>query len=100
MVVGVVRIDIRLFDVHSLKQKRSQVSRLLNRLRSKFPLSIAEVGMQDLHQRALLGGCVCSGSESLIQSVFRQIESDIESSGLVEIVHMDFEYLHYGEDLR
>ena len=67
MTVGVIRIDLRLFDVHSLKQKRSQVSRLLNRLRSKFPLSIAEVGHLDLLQRSILGASMTAGTEGLIQ---------------------------------
>lgn len=100
MVVGVMRIDIRLFEVHSLKQKRSQISRLLSRLRSKFPVSVAEVGLQDIHQRSLIGGCLCSASEALIQSVFSQVEADIEASGLVEMIASDFEYLHYGENLQ
>jgi uncharacterized protein YlxP (DUF503 family) len=100
MVVGVIRIDLRLFDVHSLKQKRSQVSRLLNRLRSKFPLSIAEVGFQDLMQRILVGASMTAGTEALIQSVFKSLEDEIYSSGTVEIIDFDIEYLHYGEDVR
>ncbi|MCW8860680.1 MAG: DUF503 domain-containing protein [Deltaproteobacteria bacterium] len=100
MVVGVMRIDIRLFEVHSLKQKRSQISRLLNRLRAKFPVSIAEVGLQDLHQRSLLGASICAGNEQLVQSVFKNLEKEIYSAGLVEIIDLDIEYLHYGEDIR
>jgi len=61
MVVGVIRVDVRLFAIHSLKQKRSQVSRLLNRLRSRFPLSVAEVGHLDLLQRSILGATMVSG---------------------------------------
>lgn len=100
MVVGVARLDIRLFDIHSLKQKRSQLSRLLNRLRTKFPLSLAEVGLQGLHQRAMIGVSMCAESEKLIYSVFKNMEKDIESAGLVEIINLDIEYLHYGEDIR
>jgi uncharacterized protein len=100
MVIGVVRIDVRLFDVHSLKQKRSQIKRLINRLRSGFPLSVAEVGYQDLHQRALIGASICVESEKLARSVFRNLESDLENYGLVEIINIDFDYLNYGEDLN
>ncbi len=100
MVVGVIRIDLRLFDVHSLKQKRSQINRLLSRLRSKFPLSIAEVGFQDLLQRILVGASMTAGTEALIQSVFKSLEDEIYSSGTVEIIDLDIEYLHYGEDVR
>ncbi|MBW2690596.1 MAG: DUF503 domain-containing protein [Deltaproteobacteria bacterium] len=100
MVVGVVRIDLRLFDIHSLKQKRSHVSRLLNRLRSRFPLSVAEVGHLDLLQRTVLGASMTAGTEAIIQSVFKNLEDDLYSSGIVEIIELDIEYLHYGETIR
>jgi len=98
MVVGVIRIDLRLFDIHSLKQKRSLVSRLLNRLRSKFPLSIAEVGCLDLLQRTVLGASMTAGTEKIIQSVFKNLEDELYSSGMVEILESDIEYIYYGED--
>ncbi len=100
MTVGVIRIDLRLFDVHSLKQKRSQMSRLLNRLRTKFPLSIAEVGHLDLLQRSILGASMTAGTEVLIQSVFKKLEEELYSSGTVEIIELDVEFLHYGENIR
>ncbi|MFK5925404.1 MAG: DUF503 domain-containing protein [Desulfuromusa sp.] len=100
MVVGVIRIDLRLFEIHSLKQKRSQVSRLLNRLRSKFPVSVAEIGCLDLLQRTVLGGSMTAGTETIVQSVFTNLEDELYSSGMVEIINLAIEYLHYGEDVR
>ncbi|MCF6265974.1 MAG: DUF503 domain-containing protein [Desulfuromusa sp.] len=100
MVVGVIRVDLRLFNIHSLKQKRSQISRLLNRLRSRFPLSIAEVGYLNLLQRTVFAASMVAGSESIIQSVFKNLEDELYSSGVVEIINLDSEYLHYGEEIR
>ena len=100
MVVGVIRVDVRLFAIHSLKQKRSQVSRLLNRLRSKFPISVAEVGHLDLLQRSILGATMVAGKEAIVQSVFKNLEDELYSSGIVEIIDLDIEILHYGEEGR
>lgn len=100
MVVGVIRIDLRLFDNHSLKQKRSQVSRLLNRLRSRFPISVAEVGHLDLLQRTVIGVSMTAGTEAIVQSVFKNLENDLYASGLVEIIELDIEYLHYGDNIH
>ena len=83
-----------------MKEKRSLVGRLLNRVRSKFPVSAAEVGYLDLLHRVLLGATMIAGNEQLIQSVFRNLEKDIYSSGIAEIIDTDIEYLHYGEDFR
>ncbi len=100
MVVGVLRLDIRLYDVQSLKQKRSQVNKILARLRPRFPVSVAEVGCQDLLQRSIIGLSMTAGSESQLESVFSKIEEEIYSSGLAELLNSDVEFLHYGEDIR
>lgn len=99
MVVGVLRIDMRLFEVQTLKQKRSVISRLLHRLRSRYPVSAAEVGWQDRVQRALLGLSMTAATEAIVDSVFNKVEDDIYRTGLVEIIDSDVEYLHYGDEL-
>jgi uncharacterized protein YlxP (DUF503 family) len=98
MVVGVLRIDLRLFGVQSLKQKRSLVSRILNRLRTRYPVSVAEVGCQDLLQRTILGLSMTAGSEAQINSVFNKLEEDIYQAGIAELVSSDLEYFKYGEN--
>ncbi len=97
MVVGVIRFDLRLHGIQSLKQKRSVIKRLLNQLRSLCPVSIAEVGHNDLLQRSILGASMTSTSEALMDTVFRQLESIIEKSGTVEVIDTENEFIHYGE---
>lgn len=99
MLVGVQRLDIRLYGTQSLKQKRSQVSRLVNRLRSRYPVSVAEVGHRELHQRVMLGISMTAGSKAQLDMVFRNIEEEIYSSGITELLNSDVEFLHYGEDV-
>ncbi|HEY5673251.1 MAG TPA: DUF503 domain-containing protein [Malonomonas sp.] len=95
-----LRIDLRLFEVQSLKQKRSVVCRFLNRLRTRYPVSIAEVGCQDLLQRTVLGLSMTAGSEAQINSVFSKLEEDIYQAGIAELINSDLEYLHYGEEFN
>ena len=98
MIVGVLRVDLRLFEAQSLKQKRSLVSRILNRVRSRYPVSAAEVGCQDLLQRCMLGISMTAATEAQINSVFNKLEEDIYQSGIAEIIDSELEYLHYGEE--
>ena len=100
MVIGVVRIDVRFYSSHSLKQKRSQIKRLLNRIKTRFPLSVAEVGFQNLHQRTIIGASICVENEKLARSVFRKLESDLEKYEAAEIINIDFDYQNYGEDFH
>jgi uncharacterized protein YlxP (DUF503 family) len=55
MIVGVAALEIQIHGSNSLKEKRGVVQSICRRLRNRFPVSVAEVGGQDLWQRALLG---------------------------------------------
>ncbi|MCK4829596.1 DUF503 domain-containing protein, partial [bacterium] len=44
MVVGTLKIEFRLFDNRSLKGKRKIVRSMVDKVRNKFNMSIAEVG--------------------------------------------------------
>lgn len=100
MVVGVQRLDIRLYEVQSLKQKRSQVSRILNRLRSRYPISVAEVGCLDLLQRVILGLSMTAAKEARLVSVFKQVEEEIYSYTSADLLNSEVEFFHYGEEDR
>lgn len=55
-----VLLTLSLSGVHSLKEKRAVVRSLVARLRSRLDLTAAEVGAQDLPQRAEVGFAVVS----------------------------------------
>lgn len=94
MVVGVLRIGLRLEAANSLKEKRGVVRRLLARCRNRFPVSAAEVGDQDLWRSAELAFAMVSGSEALIAAQLDRIEDEIEGAGLAEIVSAEVEFIH------
>ncbi|RMF46831.1 MAG: DUF503 domain-containing protein [Deltaproteobacteria bacterium] len=84
MYVGIMKLELNLHGVSSLKAKRSVVRSLLGRLRNRFPVSGAEVSLQDSWQRTCLGFSMVACDRSDIDSVFRRIEDAIEMSGLAE----------------
>ena len=98
MVVGVLRLDLMLHGIQSLKEKRSRVNKILARVRGIYPVSAAEVGCQDLRQRTILGICMVSGDEGLIHSLFQRLEDDLVCSGLLDVLNSDVELLHYGDE--
>jgi hypothetical protein len=55
MVVGVCTIVLHIPESRSLKDKRRVLRSLKDKLRQEFNLSVAEVGDNDLWQRAVLG---------------------------------------------
>ncbi|MBI1378757.1 MAG: DUF503 family protein [Frankiales bacterium] len=58
MFVGTLELDVLLGDVHSLKERRGLVRPVVADLRRRFEVTVAEVGMHDLHRRSLIGVAV------------------------------------------
>jgi len=92
MVVGVLQLDLHLHGVHSLKEKRGVVRRLLARCRNRYPVSAAEVGHQDLWQRTLIGVALVSSSEAVIAPILERLEDELH--GEAEVIDVALEYLH------
>lgn len=69
--ITLLSIELVIPYAQSLKDKRSVVLGLRDRLRSKFNASVAEVAFQDKWQRAVLAVCMVSGDK-------RKLESDAD----------------------
>ncbi|MCL6450858.1 MAG: DUF503 domain-containing protein [Acetobacteraceae bacterium] len=75
MVVGVLKIELALPENGSLKDKRRVLDGLMERLRRRFNVAVAEVGGQDCWQRAVLGvACVSSEGRHANQVLSRVVE--------------------------
>ncbi|NIW96613.1 MAG: DUF503 family protein, partial [Phycisphaerae bacterium] len=68
MVVGIGIITFRLHDCRSLKGKRKVVKSIISRLRNNFNASVAEIGSNDVHQRAEIGFSLVGNDQSIINS--------------------------------
>ncbi|MEK7409755.1 MAG: DUF503 domain-containing protein [Acidobacteriota bacterium] len=74
--VGVLTLEVRLEDSHSLKDKRHVVQGLKDRLRHKFNVAVAEIGYQDLWQRALIAAVTVSGDRGQAALVLESVEKE------------------------
>lgn len=59
MDVLAIRFDLR-FDAHSLKERRAHVRPVVDTLRHRFHLSVAEVGEVESHRHASIGVAIVS----------------------------------------
>jgi uncharacterized protein YlxP (DUF503 family) len=80
-------------DGQSLKSKRQVVKSLKDRLRDKFNVSVAEVGGQDLWQKAVLGIACVANESAYVNQVLDQVLNQIRSVPMVEIVQSRIELL-------
>lgn len=93
MIVGVCTVELFLPDGHSLKAKRQVLLSLKDRLREKFNLSVAEVGEQDLWQKAMLGLACVANESAYVNQVLEQSLNLIRSVPTIEVVRSRIELL-------
>ncbi len=91
MVVGLGRIVYRIHDCRSLKAKRKVVKAIIARLRNRFNASVAEVGANDVYQRAEIGFSMVGNDRALINSKVDKLFNQAEDMGLAEVIDSEME---------
>lgn len=86
MWVGFIEFDLLLGDVHSLKGKRSVIRPLIAELRRRFDVSVAEVGNQDLHRRAVVGAGLVGADHSHVVDVLDAVERFVAGRPEIELL--------------
>ncbi|MFZ7126099.1 MAG: DUF503 domain-containing protein [Desulfobacterales bacterium] len=94
MVIGIGRMVFRIHDCHSLKGKRKVVKSMIARLRNQFNASIAEVGANDVYQRAEIGFSVVGNSQQVINAKMDKLIDMAEDLGLAELLDAEMEIIH------
>ncbi len=72
--VGALDVDLHIPECRSLKAKRAVIKPIVEGIRHRFQISVAEVGYQDKWQRALIGMAVVSDSYSHAGEVVDNVE--------------------------
>ncbi len=86
MLVSTLKVDLLLRESRSLKDRRRVLNSLKGRIRSKFNVSIADVGGQDSWHRAVLGVAVVSNDGRFANEMLSKVLRLIESEPRVEVV--------------
>lgn len=94
MVVGLGVITFRLHDCHSLKGKRKIIKSIIQRLRNNFNISMAEIGSNDVYQRAEIGFALVGNDRQLINSKTDKIFNLADDLGLAEIIDTQMEIIN------
>jgi uncharacterized protein YlxP (DUF503 family) len=97
MVVGVLRLALVIRGARSLKDKRHALRRILDRVRARYNVSVAEVGDNDVWQRALVGVTAVANDRSFVNEVLDKVVRDIEMLGVADLVGREMELETYSE---
>src|SRR5439155_26798047 len=95
MVVGVLRLTLYIHGAASLKDKRQVLRKVVDRLRARFNVSVAEVGDNDVWQRAVIGIAAVANDHSFVNEVLDKCARD--AGNIAEIINREMEIETYSE---
>ena len=94
MVIGLGVITFRLHGCRSLKEKRKIVKSIISFLRNNYNASVAEVDLNDVHQRAMIGLALVGNDKKVINSRLDKIFNKVDALGIAEIIDTDMEIIN------
>ncbi len=94
MVVGTMKIEFFLEDNRSLKGKRKVVRSMVDKVKSRFNMSIAEVGSNDKWQKIELGISAVGNDRRHIDSSLNHVLGFLDSLCLAQIVNTEIEIIN------
>lgn len=93
MIIGSCELKLQIFEANSLKEKRHTIKSLIGRLKVRFNISIAEVGLNDSWKTTMIGfACVTNDSQHA-QEIISKVIQFIDGDSRVEIVDYNIELL-------
>lgn len=93
MVVGILTIELYLHGNNTLKEKRRVLKSIIGRLKSRFNISVAEVGENDKYRKAIIGLAVVSNDKAHADRMLNHAADFIRGDSRVEIAHLEMELL-------
>lgn len=93
MVIGTGIIILRLHDCRSLKGKRKVVKSVISQLRNHFNISVAEVGANDIYQRAEIGFALVGNDHRVINTKIDKIFNMADELGIAQVINTEMEII-------
>ena len=91
--IGFLMVDMHIPSAQSLKDKRSVVKSIKERLKNDFNISIAELGEQDKWQRAVLGIIMLGSDKPFVESVLSKIKDRLGMHPAARLIDSHIQWL-------
>jgi len=91
MHVGTCTINLHVHQSQSLKDKRHVIKSVIDRVKNRFNVSIAEVGQQNAYQSAVIGVVSVSGDQHHLNRILSHVITFVEQTHLVELIDYKIE---------
>ncbi len=99
MIVGVSSIELFFPENHSLKDKRQNITKIVEKVRAKFSISVMEVDLTNLWQRAHIGFAVVGVKKDHVNAAIENVHNYVESLYMGEIIGTTTEIIVLGNEI-
>ena len=93
MYAAALRLELRIPNVRSLKEKRRRLKSLMSQLTTTFPVSVSEVGFQDQWKRATVGVAAVAPQASQLEALIHGLHRTVLHHPDVELLELGIAYL-------
>jgi len=91
MIVGVLTVELAIFEAQTLKDKRRVIQSLKQKLSNRFNVSVAEVEHNDVPKRCQLGVALVSNDARAVHSQLDQVVEAVRRSAGVTLLSYERE---------
>lgn len=88
MHAAALSIDLHIPASQSLKSKRAVITPIIEGLRHRFRVSVAEIEFQDTWQRARIGVAIVAASDGVLRSVIDDIERFVDAAPDADVLEI------------
>lgn len=93
MHAAALRLEIRIPEVHSLKEKRRVLKGVMGSLAASFPVAVSEVDFQEQWQRATLGVGLVAPQAGQLDRIIHRVQQMLRERPDVELLEVGVSYL-------
>ncbi len=97
MFVGFARIALAIPNASSLKDKRQVLHKVIDRVRARFNVAVAEVGDNDVWQRAAVGVAAVGNESGFVREVLDKVVHFVDELYVAPIVSREVEVVAINE---
>jgi len=93
VVIGILKLEIRLPFANSLKDKRRLIKSLIAHLRNDFNVSVSEIGYQDYWRKSLIGIGIVTNETKFAHRILFKITEYIKNNKELSVIDSKMEIM-------
>ena len=97
MYVAAMRLELRIRDAHSLKEKRHVLKSVTSHLARTYSVAVSEVDHQDLWNRATLGVAAVAPQASQLDRILHSVEKHMRDRRDAELIGVSISHMESPE---